>query len=148
MTKRNEDVLKIKALIEEEGSVSPVLQQALNRLADDVVDQVIVTDEEAKHILRRLTRNPELRWIHLLKRLRIRCPECMNRLDNTDTTCARFSCYKCGETVMVHWKSLRGICQTCISFHDGSCKGPVASDFQDAVITKLPPGAGKKDAEE
>ena len=97
-----------------------ILRFALNSLVENTIDEVVSLTAFNMRKLSLITRNTELRWLLVNKRLMIKCPSCGNELKSN---CARYKCFQCDQTSMIHSLILTDICESCASFKK-SCQGP------------------------
>lgn len=128
------NLTQLRKITEEDGKVSKILLFSLQRLAEDVKDGLVSMDSESKRILTNITKNTELRWEWISKRLKIRCPECATELNGW---CARFKCYVCGEELMLQSKTLHNICETCPSYKN-TCGGSMDDSLEEPLVIRIP----------
>lgn len=93
---------------------------SLDRLAVDLSDEFVSVTSDMARTLATLTGLPTLRWRMFLEKVSMKCPSCSNTLVSE---CARVSCAKCREELIVRSDVLLEICKGCISYSNKSCPG-------------------------
>lgn len=126
-------------LHQDEGPLGNLFRKFIEDVAEDVIDEVIVTDRKTMSTLGNVSGSAELRWRVTSERLSIHCPSCGSRVY---PNCARVSCYKCGEVSMIKSQVLSDICKKCVSFGK-ECEGPLEEDDLQSPIVKLSKGKSK-----
>jgi len=85
---------------------------AFSLLAEDIIDEIVTTTNERIGAVAKITRNTELRWLYISRRLNIRCPTCSSPIHSN---CGKFKCFKCGQSSTIKSHLIGEICRGCKS---------------------------------
>jgi len=138
MEQESNSIRNLKQVLDTDQVLKKLVEYSLNNTVDAVAEHLLVMNDEFLKKLIRLTRSTELRWVNVLKGLRIRCPECGGVLKGD---CAKFKCYTCEEQLMVRSEVLHDICKRCKAYNnkqEDPCYGPFKEELQEPIIVRLP----------
>ncbi len=111
-----------------------ILSKSLDMFTEEVKLKNIALSYKLEDVLIRITRDTELRWRRLSRRLFFRCSSCSAILNVSE--CGRFECKVCDEIMMIDSKVLNNICSSCISYNT-SCPGNLGKTFSAPKILKV-----------
>lgn len=108
-----------------------LVSKALMDLIEEVGMHNVALSSELEDALVSISKDSQIRWNRLGKRLDFYCSSCGSKLN--PSSCGKFECRVCDDVMMIPAKSLNKICSNCPSYKS-ECPGNLEHDFDGVVI--------------